>query len=155
METQIQNDFSLDDWPPETLPTARRGPNLESPDEIVVHEFGELDGEIIRVGGKDDTVPVWIQGFDGTIYKCVATKALARELGPRIFGAAIKVSGNGKWRRSVDRVWILEEFSIRSWEELGGDDLQGTIEKLRAVEGSGWNLMDNPQRELRKLRGDE
>ena len=52
--------------------------------EAVVQEFGELEGEIIRVGGKDDSVPVWIQGVDGAVNKCVATKAIARELGPLI-----------------------------------------------------------------------
>ena len=132
-------------------------PGYKAPliNEIVVQEFGELEGEIIRVGGKDDSVPVWIQGFDGSINKCVTTKAIARELGPLIFAEPIKVSGNGKWRRTAERVWLLEEFSIKSWEVLDCEDLQTTIEKLREIQGSGWNRMENPQLALSELRGDE
>jgi hypothetical protein len=124
-------------------------------EEVIVHEFGEVEGELIRVGGKDDSVPVWIQGLEGSVYKCTASKSVARELAPLIFAEPIRVSGNGKWRRTQDRVWILEEFEIKSWERLKSDDLQEVVETFRAIEGSKWNEMEDPQAELRRLRSDE
>jgi hypothetical protein len=137
--------------------TIYKFPGRKTPltEEVVIHEFGELDGELIRVGGKDDSVPVWIQAIDGSVYKCTAKKSAARELAPLIFSEPIRVSGNGKWRRSADRVWVLEEFEIKSWLLINADDLQVTVDALRAVDGSGWNEMNDPQGELRKLRSDE
>ncbi|WP_194726251.1 MFS transporter [Noviherbaspirillum malthae] len=130
----------------------RKTPILE---EVTVHEFGEVTGELIRVGGKDGSVPVWLQASDGTIYRCTTNKNVARDLARLLFGPQVRVSGNGKWRRSADRKWHMEEFIIKSWETVEQDDLEATVAALRAVEGSGWNAMKDPHAELRKLRGDE
>lgn len=123
-------------------------------EEIVIHEQGELDGVIIRVGGKDDTVPVWIQGEGATIFKCVATRDIARELAHYLFGQPIRVSGNGKWRRTPERMWELDNFVVKTWEPLDAAPLIDVINEFRKIEGSGWNDMVSPQEELRKLRGE-
>jgi hypothetical protein len=131
------------------------GRKIPKVEDVVVQEFGELDGELIRVGGKDDSVPVWIKGADNVVSRCWATKATARDLAPYIFGTAVRVSGEGKWRKGEDGTWALEEFAIKSFVPLPADDLQDLVSRLRQVEGSEWNTMDNPQRELRKLRSEE
>jgi len=123
-------------------------------EEILVHEQGSLVGTVIRVGGRDETVPVWLQSEDGRIYKCNTNRALAKELAQRLFEQPIRVAGNGKWRRDSERNWTLEEFLVKSWEILSGGTLSAAISELRAVEGSKWNSMDDPQAELKKLRGD-
>jgi hypothetical protein len=137
--------------------TIYKFPGRKTPlaEEVIVHEFGEVEGELIRVGGKDGSVPVWIENQDGTLYRCTASKNVARDLAPLLFGPILKVAGNGKWRRTADRKWNLEEFTIKSWEKVVMDDLVETVAALRAVEGSEWNAMEDPHAELRKLRGDE
>lgn len=132
-----------------------RFPGCKTPlaEEVVMHEHGELDGKVIRVGGKDDSVPIWLQSEDGEIYKCWTTRTIARELAGHLFEQTVRVAGHGKWRRTVERVWELESFKIQSWQVLDEMPLADLLEYLRAVEGSGWNNMDDPQEELKKLRG--
>ena len=131
------------------------GRNMPLAEEVVVHEAGQLDGEVIRVGGRDDSVPVWLKDGNGSIHKCSANKNLARELAQMIFGPVIRVSGNAKWRRNADQVWQLEEFIIKTVEPLDQYDLMSVVAQLRAVPGSDWNSMPNPQQVLRALRSDE
>jgi hypothetical protein len=123
-------------------------------EEFTVYEEGEFDGQVIRVGGKDESVPVWIQGEDGEIYICTANRQIARELAQCLFDRSVRVSGNGKWRRTSERVWQMDAFNIRSWEPLEEKSLTHEIEGFRAIEGSDWNRMDDPQGEWKKLRGD-
>lgn len=123
-------------------------------EEVVVHEQGDLEGIIIRVGGKDDSVPVWVEGESKVIYKCQASRDLARQLAVFLFDQPIRVVGNGQWCRTPERKWELEKFEIKSFEVLDAVPLSEAINELRQVEGNLWNEMDDPQAELRKLRGD-
>lgn len=131
------------------------GRKMPLAEEVVVHEAGQLDGEVIRVGGRDDSVPVWLKAGNGVIHKCTANKSLARELAQLLFGPVIRVSGNAKWRRNADQIWQLEEFMIKTVEPLDQYDLLSVVAQLRAVPGSDWNSMQNPQQVLRALRSDE
>ena len=71
-------------------------PGCKTPiaDEAIVHEAGELTGEVIKVGGKDDTVPLTLQDTDGTTYPCTTTRVIARELARHLFGNLVVRSNN-------------------------------------------------------------
>jgi hypothetical protein len=121
-------------------------------EEAIVHEAGELIGTVIKVGGKDATVPLLLQDTDGTTYPCTTTRELARQLAKHLFGDQVRVLGTGKWRRTQDRVWELDDFKLKSWEQLNQTQLADDVAALRSVEGSQWNLYDDPHAELKKLR---
>ena len=121
-------------------------------EEVVVHEQGELDGVVIRVGGKDATVPVWLKGEDAEPLKCNATKQVAKELAAHLFENPVRVAGHAKWRRTKDRVWELASFDIKSFEPLDQTPLNELVTKLRAID-TEWSAIDDPQAELRRLRG--
>lgn len=123
-------------------------------EEVVVHEQGEIDGIVIRVGGKDDSVPVWIEGEGRAIYKCQTNRDIARQLATYLFDKPVRVAGNGKWCRTPERKWELEQFDIKSFLILDDTGLEQLISELRTIDGNPWNEMDDPQAELRKLRGD-
>ena len=127
----------------------RRTPLAE---EAIVHETGELLGSVIRVGGKDDTVPLLLQDVDGTPYNCTTTRSLARELAHHLFGDLVRVQGMGKWRRTTGSTWELDGFKVKSWEPVDQSSLVDVVAALRNVEGSQWNSFDNPHAELQKLR---
>lgn len=122
-------------------------------EEVVVHEQGELDGVVIRVGGKDATVPIWLQGEGGEKLECNATRDVAKQLAKYLFEEPVRVAGNAKWRRSKERVWELAGFDIKSFVTLDQTPLNELITKLRAVD-TDWSSMDDPQAELRRLRGE-
>lgn len=121
-------------------------------EEVVVHEQGELDGVVIRVGGKDSTVPVWLQGEGGEKLECNSTREMAKQLAKYLFEEPVRVSGNGKWRRTKERVWELAGFDIKSFEPLDQTPLNELVTKLRAID-TDWSSMEDPQAELRRLRG--
>ena len=129
----------------------RRTPLAE---EAVVYEVGELDGVVIRVGGKDETVPVMLEGEHGVYYRCNATRESARKLAGYLFGQSVRVVGRGKWRRTQEGEWELEAFDIKDFDPLDETPLGEVIAGLRAMEGSGWNEMDDPQGEFKRLRGE-
>lgn len=122
-------------------------------EEAVVYELGELDGVVIRIGGKDETVPVLMEGERGVYYHCNASRENARKMAAFLFGQAIRVVGRGKWRRTQEGEWELENFDIKDFEALDETPLADVIAGLRSLEGSDWNEMDDPQVELKRLRG--
>ena len=127
----------------------RKAPLAE---QATVHEAGELIGSVIRVGGKDDTVPLLLQDTDGTPYNCATTRAIARELAHHLFGDLVRVQGVGKWHRTAGSTWELESFKVKSWEPMDQSNLVDVVAALRNVEGSQWNSFDDPHAELQKLR---
>ena len=116
------------------------------------NQDGALDGVLIRVGGRDDTVPVHLRDGD-TIHMCNATRDMARRLAVHLYGSTLRVQGNGRWERGADGVWSMKRFNITDFRELDEAPLSEIVRRLRSVEGSGWKDIDDPLRELRRLRG--
>ena len=115
-------------------------------------ESGTLDGALIRVGGKDDSVPVHLLDGD-KVHICNANREVARLLGPNLFGAILRVHGEGRWERDQEGKWNLLRFDIRDFEPLDDIRLGEAVRRLRAVKGSGWQRISEPARELHRLRG--
>lgn len=129
-------------------------PGIKAPlqQQVTVHENGTLDGRIIRVGGKPPTIPVHIQSDSGEIYLCTSTVEMARKLAPHLYGGEVRVFGGGKWTREEDGRWVVTDFKINDFSVLGDTSLMDTIESMRQIEGSGWNKMDDPHAELKRIR---
>jgi len=118
-----------------------------------VVEESELEGIIIRIGGKDETVHVHILDGDKTT-TCIATRTQGRELKKYLleFDQPVRLFGKGKWYRTPDGTWELGEFRIGNHEPLNGDDLQLVLERMRQIPGSGWDKIDDPLAELERIR---
>ena len=113
---------------------------------------GVLDGVLIRVGGRDDTVPVHLRDGE-TIHICNATRDMARHLAVHLYGPTLRVRGDGRWERDADGVWSMKRFNIEKFDELDDATLGEVVERLRGVEGSGWKDIDDLSAELGRLRG--
>lgn len=122
--------------------------------EVTVHEAGELEGQIIRVGGKDASVPVTLLGADGIYHRCFTSRVIAKDLARLLFGGTVRVEGKGKWRRDGEGKWNLDEFQIMDYTELDDINFENFVKDMRAVPGSAWNEMEYPQEEFRRLRED-
>ncbi|WP_446830936.1 hypothetical protein [Candidatus Foliamicus sp.] len=116
------------------------------------NQQGVLDGVLIRIGGRDDAVPVHLQDGE-TIHVCSATRHLAKKLALHLFGPTLRVTGQGRWKRGKSGRWAMERFRINSFEQLDDAPLGEVVQELRRVEGSRWKNIDNPSAELRRLRG--
>jgi hypothetical protein len=119
-----------------------------------VVENGTIEGFVIRIGGIDETVPIWIRNREGEVVKNCHTRNLqaAKELGKYYLGPFVRFEGVGKWLRNDEEKWQLEEFIVNSFEVLDEVPLGRAVDAVRAVEGNAWNEYEDPQAELRKVR---
>lgn len=117
-------------------------------------ERGSLDGVVIRVGGRDETVPVHL--LDGErLILCQTNRDLSKRLASHYLGSTVRVHGTGKWVREEDGSWQLLEFQIEEFETLDDSPLAEVVEKLRAVEGGRWASDPDTLGDLLSLRRDK
>jgi hypothetical protein len=115
-----------------------------------IYMQGQLDGQLIRVGGKDGTKPIHIMTPDA-YYICNANADVARQLAPA-YEKYIRVYGNGRWFRKADGEWILDHFTIKSFEFLDDAPLTEVIDRIRAIPDNDWHKVEDPLRELASIR---
>lgn len=109
-------------------------PGVKSGEEkyAAIREHGSIDGEIIRVGGPHKWVPVLIANEGETFSGCWADRVLAKQLGQRLF-EPVRLFGTGKWNRSAEGKWMLDEFVIERFEPLSGEPLTEVLTRIRAI----------------------
>jgi hypothetical protein len=118
-----------------------------------VGQVATLQGVVIVVGGESDPVPVHLE--DGnTIHLCKAKRPLAKELALHIFGAPVRVTGNGRWLRDSAGEWIMKSFMITGYSVLKDDSLSAVIAALRQIPGE-WKARPDTAAILKTLRSDE
>lgn len=114
-------------------------------------EQGSLDGQLVRIGGKDQTAHGILQ--DGTQYwNCEMTRAMAREMGQHLFNGVVRVFGEGRWLRDGEGNWSLKRFAVSHFEVLDDAPWPATVARLRKVKGAGWSDTNDPIGELDDLR---
>jgi hypothetical protein len=117
-------------------------------------QFGALEGMLIMIGGRDETVPVHLLD-DGRFHKCNATREIAKELAPHLFRSPIRVYGRGRWFRNSQGKWELSWFDIDRFEPLDDSSLPDVVSRLRAIPDNDLLSLKNPLEEIRKLRHGE
>jgi hypothetical protein len=116
-------------------------------------EEGTLEGEIVRIGGKDETIHVTLRDGSVLYSRCVATKEVARLMAPYILGPIVRVRGVGTWERLGNGTWELKSFRINDFDVLDDMPLVEAVAKLRAVPGNDWHKEDAPVEIVLNERG--
>lgn len=116
---------------------------------------GTIDGIVIRLGGRQDPVPVHIESGAMIYSVCQASKAIARRLRHHMFDDELRFFGSGKWFRDDVGAWIMQRFTIANFEPLDSRPLTDVVAELRAIRGSEWESIKDPWAELRAIRGDD
>ena len=115
-------------------------------------EAGEINGRIIKVGGRDDTIPVSLRTPDGTIVNCTASVEMARKLKQYLLEPIdVILLGEGKWKRTEKGSWETVDFRIIEVTEMNFDTLDSELEQVRSA-GSGWDAIEDVTGELERLR---
>lgn len=107
-----------------------------------------IEGQLIRIGGKDRTVPFHLADRDRT-WSGETTRHLAKDLGQHLFGPTLRVTGSGTWRRDVGGQWILGRFQASGFEVLDDAPLAEALVRLRAAAPGRGGLVE----QWRDLRG--
>jgi hypothetical protein len=112
---------------------------------------GTVDGEVIQVGGRDETINVHIKSGDD-FHRCITTKAIARRLAHHIFGPPVRLRGRGTWSRAESGEWKLHRFDIETFEVLDETPLSKLFDGLRARLAPPETGRLNPVDLMRQLR---
>ncbi|MBX7147093.1 MAG: hypothetical protein K1X44_07280 [Alphaproteobacteria bacterium] len=115
-----------------------------------VRQQGEISGEVIRVGGKKEDVPILLDIEGKEISGCYAKREIAKVLGKHLF-EPVRLFGIGKWNRNSDGEWNLFRFDIDNFEVLENISLSKSVFELRTLRGE-WG--SNALHELLELRNE-
>lgn len=109
-----------------------------------VSERGELDGEVMRVGGMSDPVPLMLATDSGTALSgCYARRPIAKQLAQKLF-EPVRLFGEGRWLRTAEGRWVLNSFYVENFQALESEGFADALGKLRAIPGLEWgdNIVD-------------
>lgn len=118
-----------------------------------ITQEGSVEGEIVRIGGTDDTIHVTLRDAAVIYSGCVTNKAVARRMAQHILGPIVRAHGVGKWVRHPDGAWELKSFRIRDFDVLEETSLTEAVAKLRAVAGNEWANVRSPVATILHERG--
>ena len=113
-----------------------------------IRQQGSIDGIVTGIRGKDDTIHITIQSEGQQISGCETSRAIAKQLGTRLF-EPVRLFGRGRWSRDADGEWALQYFKIESFEALQDVSLATAVAGLREIPAE-WG--DDAYSDLNKLR---
>lgn len=113
-----------------------------------VRQEGTIDGQLIRVGGTGDTIPVHLRDGDVVHTGLYTDVATSQRLAEHYMKGPLRVSGTGVWMRSDEGDWALESFKVVDFVLLNDAPLPQLVDALRRVGGSGWSQVADPVAEI-------
>lgn len=131
--------------------------NKSTPEpEQTVHQAGTLIGQVIEIGGRDETVPMQIRTPDGAFVDVnVKGREQAKKLAQHLFGSDLKFSGNATWTRNEEGQWSCSDMDVISFEESEVTSLLDLFDSLRKVPDNHWHKVDDPIAEWKKHHGED
>jgi hypothetical protein len=108
-----------------------------------------LDGEVVRIGGTRERVPIVLKSEDDIIADCYTSRGTAKRLATHLF-EPVRLFGSGRFARDDEGNWKLEHFVFESFTRLADEPLSSVVEALRAIPGGEWG--DNALDELHIIR---
>jgi len=116
-----------------------------------VQQQGEIEGELINIGGSLEIVPLQLSVEGRRISGFRAKRDVAKELSKHLF-EQVRLSGSGRWERGIDEEWSLTDFFVDRFDLLEQSTLSQTIIALRGLKGD-WG--ENALNELLESRHSE
>lgn len=104
-----------------------------SPEIGPITEAGSIEGEVIGVAGRDETIQIYLREGE-KILTCTGTKEKARALAQHLFEGKVRVQGEGKWKRNKTGEWILVSFFVESFTRLLLESHAEVVKQLRSIE---------------------
>lgn len=115
---------------------------------------GTIDGQVYRIGGKDETKHVHIRNGEREYSTLIATEILALKLRHHLFGDVLRFSGTGTWFRHGNGDWELRKFDVTDFEPLDDAPFANVLKRLRAVPARALSSLSDPVSALLAERRD-
>ena len=127
-----------------------RFPGIHETDSFVaLRQQCSVDGEVVRIGGTQERVPITLRSEEELISGCYTTRATAKKLATRLF-EPVRLFGTGRFIREDTGSWKLEHFDFDSFIPLTEEPLSSAVEALRSIPGGEWE--EDALEQLRYLR---
>jgi hypothetical protein len=128
-------------------------PGKEDAEEVItgISQRGSFDGEVVRVGGVQNVVPITLKCEDEEISGFWANKSVAKALARRLF-EPVRLFGTGRWNRNDEGQWKLDVFRVESFVPLRDVPLSGALNEIRALH-IDWD--ESAYNELTAMRNEE
>jgi hypothetical protein len=110
------------------------GKKKDIPRFTPIQQVGEIDGEVIRIGGSKEMVHITLSSEGNETSGINTKRSIAKELGKHLF-EQVRLFGNGRWERDIDGVWNLIGFTVDRFEVLEEIPLSQTVLALRGLKG--------------------
>jgi len=137
------------------LTFARAAPTTEPELERTVQQIDTIVGKVIKIGGRDETVPMTLETSEGSYVEVnVKGRDLAKRLAPYLFGKYVRISGVATWKRDQEGKCSCTGMIVDQFEEPDSTPLSDIFDSLRSLPGNHWNEMDDPIEVWKKLRED-
>lgn len=118
----------------------------------VVRQPSAIDGIPVSVGGSNRVAQVVLHHHGGVRPRVDITREQAMAIAQYLYRKTIRLHGAGDWLRDENGQWRLKKLRVDEFEVLDDAPLSETLERLRAIRGSGWAKLDNPFAFLCDLR---
>jgi hypothetical protein len=122
-----------------------------SPEIGPIREPGTLEGEVIGVAGRDETIQIYLREGE-RIHTCTGSKEKARALALHLFEGKVRVFGEGKWKRTKSGEWELSSFFVDSFVPLKTEPHTEVVKDLRSIESAELARIKSPMSYLEELR---
>ncbi|MGQ8879016.1 hypothetical protein ACUTR7_16005 [Delftia sp. NA_296.1] len=134
-------------------------PGRDSPDPEKYAAFwepAELDGELVRIGGRDSSAHAQIVDMDGRTWSITLARELASRIAPYLYkGPVLRISGVARWERNEAKEWKLLDFKAEEFKILEDLDLDEITTQLRALRNSDWSSQTDIDSTIARIRGHE
>jgi len=118
-------------------------------------ETAVIEGELVRIGGKDKSAHAQIIDPEGTPWTGEMSRDLARRMAPYLYkGSILRVTGDARWERRESGNWKLNSFKILDFEVLQDDTLEAATERLRGLRKTDWDSVDDVDAFITAARGE-
>ncbi len=110
-------------------------PGKDDAEEVIsgISQRGSIDGEVVRVGGLQNVVPIMLKCEHDELSGCWANKTVAKALARRLF-EPVRLFGTGRWNRNDEGKWKLDMFRVESFDPLRDVPLSGALNEIRALQ---------------------
>jgi hypothetical protein len=116
----------------------------------------EVDGILVRVGGKDKTAHVLIEDSDSAVWSFEVSREQAKAVALHLFGGPIRVVGTIRWMRDEDGIWQQIPHSAKATEftPLNPDSLAAVVSDIRTLYVGSMDKPAAPLAMLKSLRNE-
>jgi hypothetical protein len=119
------------------------------------NDIAVVEGELVRIGGKDASAHAQIVDPEGRTWSCEMDRQLAQRMAPYLYkGHVLRVTGDARWKRLENAKWHLLSFRLQGFDVLTEDTLESVTGRLQELRKTDWDEVDDVDAFITASRGE-